>query len=171
MFVCTNPAPTSDSHYLPFIVAGNLGIKQLANDLKLEITYTEVCFKGTQSWKGKNEYIIDLGSLNTKTILKNLFQPDFSFKSASKAELLMLYTAQKTSMFPDCVSPNVSMCPHRGAQKTSMCPDRGARKTSMCQCVHDLDTLTFSELHDLDTLTLLGRHNLETLTFSERCIA
>ena len=65
-------------------------------------------------------------------LFKFAFQPDFSFKSAPKAEFLVLYTAQKTSMFPDCIFPKVSMCPDHRVKKMSMCPDHGAQKMSMC---------------------------------------
>ena len=73
--------------------------------------------------------VIDLDYLNTKTILKN--QADFNFKSASEAELLWLYTTQKTTVFPDCVFLKVSMCPDRGVQKTPMCPNQSYGKQSV----------------------------------------
>ena len=76
--------------------------------------------------------IIDLGFLNTKHMFKIVIQHDFSHKSASKAEFLVLYNAQKMSMFPDCYFPKVSIRPDHGVKKMSMCPDRGVQKTSMC---------------------------------------
>ena len=75
--------------------------------------------------------VIDLDSLNTKTIRKNLYQADFNFKSASEAEVLKLYTTQKTTVFPDCVFLKVSMCPDRGVQKTPMCPNQSYGKQSV----------------------------------------
>ena len=72
-------------------------------------------------------------------MFKIVIQPDFSLKSASKAEFLMLYTAQKMSMFPDYVFPK------------NQCQRVQIMKFKNVNCFN-LDT--FSEQHDLDTLTL-----------------